>query len=553
MTGLRAVLGTAFSRRAAIPGRRRSGLDILITNGVMAGRTGTEIFVRQLAEGLHARGHRVAIYSPLVGTLGREIRDGGIPVFESIADVPVAPDVIHAHHVGPTLAALAAFPRSPALFVSHSVQSDHDALFPHPQILAHFAVSHFVRTQRSSAAVPASAIAFLPNAVDTGLYRPARPAREHPAKVAIVAKLSEGRALIAETCRARGLSVEEYGAASGNVSTRLEGVFAEADLVFASGRSALEAMACGCPVMLTEGGRTAGLITPANVEALADLNFGTATMPHRLTAERIDEAIRTRDAGEAGALAEWVRGNRSLAGQIERLEQVYRQLVRTGVGEAGPHRAMASLIEMYVPSFASRPWIGLAEDVAPERLRGELAGLRALRQSTPPGSLEDLALLDEGSYRFGRRESGVRWLRGGWHEAEDWGVWSTEEAEIVALVSPAVRTILIRYVVLDPEAEVVFSGQTRAAEEAASTILDIRTFAENRERIAEIGLPDPGPGAPGSRVRRIALVVRVTGAKAPRTVDLGDDERVLGIGLVSLDAWQPRDATPAASGAPPAA
>jgi len=51
-----------------------------ITNYRLASRTGTELYVRDLAFGLLKRGHTPIVYSTELGAVGKEIREATIPV-----------------------------------------------------------------------------------------------------------------------------------------------------------------------------------------------------------------------------------------------------------------------------------------------------------------------------------------------------------------------------------------------------------------------------------------------------------------------------------------
>jgi hypothetical protein len=135
----------------------------------------------------------------------------------------------------------------------HSVEAESDAPPLHPQIVSYHAVSTIVRAQRASAALPASEIGLIYNAVDLDRF-PLKSIHARPERALIVAKKGAGRELIRETCLRHGLCIDEVGPASGRVTSDLAGAFLSADLLFASGRSALEGLASGCAVVLTEGG-----------------------------------------------------------------------------------------------------------------------------------------------------------------------------------------------------------------------------------------------------------------------------------------------------------
>jgi hypothetical protein len=56
------------------------GLRILLTNYTLSTRSGSELFVWDLATGLQTRGHEPVVYAPTLGRLAHELRAATIPV-----------------------------------------------------------------------------------------------------------------------------------------------------------------------------------------------------------------------------------------------------------------------------------------------------------------------------------------------------------------------------------------------------------------------------------------------------------------------------------------
>lgn len=117
-------------------------MNILITNRVLAGRSGTEVVVRDLSFGLRQRGHTPLVYSPVLGSMAEEIRAHGIAVYDNLRDIALTPDVIHGHHHPQTLASLLRFPNTPAVFVCHDAVSWHDDPLIFPRVLGYVAVDY---------------------------------------------------------------------------------------------------------------------------------------------------------------------------------------------------------------------------------------------------------------------------------------------------------------------------------------------------------------------------------------------------------------------------
>lgn len=61
-------------------------LRVLITNLTLAHRTGTELYVRDLALGLQRRGHQPFAFSPELGSVSDELRQQSIPVVDNPTD-----------------------------------------------------------------------------------------------------------------------------------------------------------------------------------------------------------------------------------------------------------------------------------------------------------------------------------------------------------------------------------------------------------------------------------------------------------------------------------
>ena len=95
------------------------GLRILITNNALAGRAGTELYVRDVALSLLARGHRPVAYSATLGEVAQELRAATIPVIDDLNSMSVAPDIIHGQHHLETMTALLRFPGVPAVYFCH--------------------------------------------------------------------------------------------------------------------------------------------------------------------------------------------------------------------------------------------------------------------------------------------------------------------------------------------------------------------------------------------------------------------------------------------------
>ena len=331
-------------------------------------RSGTEVFVEQLADWLRQQGHTPVLYAPLIGPLGEEMRRRGHRVHDRIEQLQEAPDVIHGHHGGPTMTALAGFPAVPALFVSHGVAGEFDRPPVHPNILRYFAVSSLVRERWASPDIPMDRIGILGNPVDTDRFARRAPLPDRPGHAVLVAKAPGHVEAVREACATHGLALTEVGGAVGNLVPNLPDLYRDADIVFASGRSAFEAAASGCAVVLVDGSGMHGLIRAAEIDRVADLNCGVGLLAHPPAVQALADAIAGYDAADAAAVTDSLRRTHSLDAQGRRLLETYAALRQAGPAGGHADVALARFVESYVPHFGWDRWRLLAQNFGEDAL-----------------------------------------------------------------------------------------------------------------------------------------------------------------------------------------
>ena len=119
-----------------------SGLRVLITNNTLAGRAGSELYVRDTATELLKRGHSPIAYSTLLGAVARELEAANIPVVDDLNNLAVVPDLIHGHHHMELITALLHFQHVPAIQFIHNSRSWYEKPVKFPRILRYVAVDH---------------------------------------------------------------------------------------------------------------------------------------------------------------------------------------------------------------------------------------------------------------------------------------------------------------------------------------------------------------------------------------------------------------------------
>lgn len=304
---------------------------MLFTNLSLGGRGGSELYLRDVAQALAGRGFQPLAYSPRLGSVSDQLRASGIPVVERLELLAEAPDLIHGQHHLQTLAALHRFPDTPAIFVCHGWLPWQERPPRFPRILRYVAVDRLRRERLvSEEGIPPERVEVIPNFVDVDRFvpRPA-PLPPRPRRALVFSNHAIPGSgfveLVREACRREGVELETAGRHAGRLD-RPEEVLPGFELVFARGRSAMEAMATGAAVVLCDVEGAGPLVTRDRVEELADLNFGIGalTRPHGL--EGLRREIRRYDPEEASRVASWIGEHAPLGGAVDRLAALYRQV-----------------------------------------------------------------------------------------------------------------------------------------------------------------------------------------------------------------------------------
>jgi glycosyltransferase involved in cell wall biosynthesis len=341
-------------------GERQRGLRILITNRILLTRTGTEVYVRDLAASLLRRGHLPIVYSPYLGEIAAEIRAGTVPVVDDLAQVGAAPDIIHGHHGLETLAALLAFPGVPAVAVCHSWVGWSDAPVIFPRVARYLAVDHACRDRLVfEHGLAEDRVEVQLNAVDLAQFQPRGPLPLRPARALVFGNNASGGYLdaIRQACAARGIAVDVAGSRARTVLDRPQDVLGQYDVVFAKGKAALEAAAVGTAVVLADVSGIGEMVTTGNFATLRPLNFGRRALRREPSVDVIAGELARYDAADAAAVSHRIR-------------------------ETGGHEALvAELLDLYAEVLAERE--GAVDDPAAEMRAASrhLAGLAGpLRQ-----------------------------------------------------------------------------------------------------------------------------------------------------------------------------
>jgi glycosyltransferase involved in cell wall biosynthesis len=378
-------------------------VKVLLTNTTLSHRTGTELYVVELAGALAERGHRPMVWSPVLGALAGELRRAAIPVTDDLGALPEAPDLVHGHHNVETLTALLHFPRVPGLFVCHGWLPWEESPPRFPRLLRYVAVDAPTRERVVQAGVPDDRIETILNFVDLRRFRPRPGLPERPRQALVLsnnAHDSNYLPAVREACSRGGIGhVEVAGIAAGSPASRPDRLLSRFELVFAKGRAALEAMAVGAAVVLCDTAGCGPLVSAAELDRLRELNFGLRTLREPVTVAALAARIARYDRADAARVSQIIRAEAGLEAAVDRYLDLYSRLLaehRAGAAAGdGEGRAAADFLRWLNPLLKERNQALIDRDALWRRvhvLEAELTRRRkgqGAERPGPPDSIVD--------------------------------------------------------------------------------------------------------------------------------------------------------------------
>lgn len=354
-------------------------LRILITNHNLSERAGSELYVRDLATALLARGHRPMVYSPVLGRVAQEIRSVAIPVVDNLTGLSTPPDVIHGQHHLETMTAVLHFPSVPALYLCHGWLPWEEAGPRFPRILQYVAVDDTCRDRLiCEDGVPEDRVRVVLNFVDLDRFPARTTLPQRPARALMFCNETGPHVgVVREACAKSGIPLDAIGLGLGN-SVAPETVLPRYDIVFAKARSALEALAVGAAVVLVGVNGMGPMVTTADLDGLRRLNFGVRALRSPLTTARLAAEIARYDPADAAEVSRRIRATAGRDEVVEELLSVYRAViaewnarpVRDSPEEA---RAAARYLRSLVSTFKGAV-------LQRESVHAQLAGLESERE-----------------------------------------------------------------------------------------------------------------------------------------------------------------------------
>lgn len=340
-------------------------MKILITNNTLESLGGSEWVVVELARALASRGHQVAACSSQIGEAGSMLKGMSIPAIPDPFNSPFKPDVIHGQHHLDTMRALCAFPDVPAIYHCHGNLPWVEEPPVHPRILYYVGMCSLVSDRiRISLGLPDQNVMTVPNWVDLDRFHFVRNPRQKPQKALLYIRGFDRNSWHAsQLCQAfKSMDIKLDLWVPQGETRAPEVLLPDYDIVLASGRSAIEAMASGCAVLPISPSACLDLVDINNFDLFQNQNFSPRLNTGHFNAQSIVKAVSSYDPGHVTAVTAMVRSKCALDAATDALESLYVRTVEgyseqcslPSAGFTNELHALGNYIQLIMPMVRDR-------------------------------------------------------------------------------------------------------------------------------------------------------------------------------------------------------
>jgi hypothetical protein len=297
---------------------------------------------------------------------------------DDLARLADPPDVIHGHHHLETLIAALSFPDTPVVNFCHGWVPWEEMPLHHPAVRRYVAVDEVCvdRLVREEG-IPQDRVELLLNFVDLTRFQPRPPLPPRPRRALVFSNsataVGYARAIRA-ACDAAGIDLDIVGAANGNATEAPETLLRDYDLVFAKGRTALEALAVGCATVVADAAGAGSLVLPCNYEVLRLRNFGIRELSRAHDEFWYTKQIAHYCAAGCADVSARVRAQAGMEPALDRLLTIYAAAMAAPPGAGPASRAAAAHLCRIARPFKQSQEIS-------SRLQIATADLEAARRS----------------------------------------------------------------------------------------------------------------------------------------------------------------------------
>jgi hypothetical protein len=306
---------------------------ILITQRELIHWGGSQMFTIEVAKELSSRGHEVAVFCPRPGDLAKIIFPSGVWVKSQLGEIPWEPDIIHGQHHLQAVAALSYFVNAPAIYYCHGARPWAEQAPLHPRIRNYVMICNWMVTPNATEfGIPRDRMTVIPNFVNMTRFSRVRKPADRPRRALLFGnkgfRASE-LSRLERTCQDQDISLDKVGYPYGNPQERPEAFLPDYDLVFAIGRCAVEAIACGCAVIPIVPGQAGQLVTMENFQDWVSSNFSPiyGTCATQIDAEWLKSELANYSPATTALVCAKLRAEHDMGSAVTKIEAIYRDAV----------------------------------------------------------------------------------------------------------------------------------------------------------------------------------------------------------------------------------
>ena len=296
-------------------------MQVLVATRALAAPGGSETYLLTVVPQLRQLGHDVTCYSPVGGECAERLRSMGVEVHHHLNGLE-RPDVAHVQHAPTALHVRGRFPDVQIVYVCHSsvleVEDPPRGVDPQAVVALSESVARRLRAGTAPTPVRLRQPVAVPYADDAVVPIAVRPRR---AVLAAHARMVEP--VLRAACADEGIELVVMGAGDG-VPDDVTPSFMAADIVFAVGRTLLEALAVGRAGFVLDDRGSGGFVddtTYPAIEAGAFARFDPA--PVTVDSLRAQLAMYRPELGRIGL--ELIRRHHSARIHARDLVEVYEK------------------------------------------------------------------------------------------------------------------------------------------------------------------------------------------------------------------------------------
>jgi hypothetical protein len=235
---------------------------------------GTESYVMTVAHELRRIGHEPIVTAQELGEMADDAERRGIVVARDPSELPRTCDAVFAHDAIMAGTLAERYPESRLVAFAHSDLFDHQLPVLLPDVVSAVVVASDRVADRMRSLALDAPIVRLRHPIDTERFVASGPLRERPRRALILSNYLQGdrRRALVEAWEAAGVECVQIGAPTQAEVDVVSGI-ADADIVVAKARAALEGMSCARAVYVFDEFGGDGWVTPENYERLEADNF----------------------------------------------------------------------------------------------------------------------------------------------------------------------------------------------------------------------------------------------------------------------------------------